>query len=355
MAKLLFICSSPGWGGTEKNAVLRAAELQARGHEVIFAYHGDTVRQRLDAAGVKHLEWIARGGDFNPYSIWDYYRLIRRTRPDVVYLAMNKDYWLGGLTAWLNRVPVRVLYLGIERVVPERLKYRLIYGRFMNRFIVNSPTIKETLLNSAPFIPDHLVYLILNGFPEREADPSKPLRAMLNLPTGAILVGAAGRLSSEKGFDLIPSVLQHLNRPNVHIAIAGDGPLRDELIAQFGQTRYSDRIHLIGFQDDMSSFYSSLDLFVLFSRVEGMANVLNEAMSYGIPVVSTRVSGADLLLQNGKLAPIVEVDDVPSLALAIHDQLASPRYQGTELQMVIREKFSIHRMMDETEQAFGLR
>ena len=94
----------------------------------------------------------------------------------------------------------------------------------------------------------------------------------------------------------------------------GEGPHRAKLEQQAIDLKLSDIIKLPGFQENAAAWYRSADLFVLPSLMEGMPNVLLEAMACGTPVISSNChSGPAEILHNGRLGELVAVNDVDSL------------------------------------------
>jgi glycosyltransferase involved in cell wall biosynthesis len=129
----------------------------------------------------------------------------------------------------------------------------------------------------------------------------------------------AGRLNREKGFHVLIEAVNLLRErstlPPVRLAILGDGTARNELQHQIDGLSLSDQVRLPGFQNNASAWYESADIFVLPSLVEGMPNVLLEAMAVNTPVVSTDCpSGPAEILQQGRLGELVAVNDADSLA-----------------------------------------
>lgn len=146
----------------------------------------------------------------------------------------------------------------------------------------------------------------------------------LGLSEQRMLVGAVGRLSEEKGFDLLIRACGQLvaRGVNLELWIAGEGdqqPTLEKLVADLSLT---DRVRLLGFQSDCRAFYQAMDVFVLSSLREGLPNVLLEAMSMSVPVVSTRVAGVPTLLQEGENGLLVEPGRVDELASAMDRLLA---------------------------------
>ncbi len=133
-----------------------------------------------------------------------------------------------------------------------------------------------------------------------------------------IRIVSAGRLNHEKGFHLLISAIDELRRrcPDVELRVAllGDGPHRATLEQQALDLKLSDIIKLPGFQENAAAWYRSADLFVLPSLMEGMPNVLLEAMACGTPVISSNChSGPAEILDKGRLGELVAVNDVDSL------------------------------------------
>ena len=140
------------------------------------------------------------------------------------------------------------------------------------------------------------------------------------------IVGAAGRLSPEKGFDVVidaaSSILQ--GRDDVGFVLFGDGPLRVALFDQIQRLNLSHRFVLAGFTDELDRFMPHLDLFVQSSHTEGLPNVLLEALAAGVPVVATDVGGTSELLDRGRYGALVPRGDSRQLAAGVARLIAQP-------------------------------
>src|SRR5690606_19607980 len=133
-----------------------------------------------------------------------------------------------------------------------------------------------------------------------------------------------GRLVYQKGFDdLLRAFAEvHAKMPELNLLILGNGPLEADLRALAHELNISDHVHLIGFRPNPIDYMKRASLFVMSSRHEGFGNVLVEALSAGIPVVSTDCDyGPSEILEQGRYGALVPVGDVSSLALAIETAL----------------------------------
>jgi glycosyltransferase involved in cell wall biosynthesis len=138
-------------------------------------------------------------------------------------------------------------------------------------------------------------------------------RRRLNLPDDAFVVGSVTRLVEGKAVaDLIDSVLE---TPAAALVIVGDGPLRAELTARAQSA--GDRIRFLGARDDVPEILPAFDVFALPSLWEGEPIVLLEAMAAGVPCISTRTSGAEEVLDRGRLGILTRVGDPASMAMAL--------------------------------------
>lgn len=137
---------------------------------------------------------------------------------------------------------------------------------------------------------------------------------------------AAGRLAPWKGFaDLIRAVKALSRRKRIRLLILGDGPLRSELEALVAELGLTDVVSLQGYVDNPLKFFRHADVFVLSSHVEGLPNVLVEAMMCGCTPVSTDCpTGPREVLQDGKYGYLVPVGDPIALAAGIEQALERP-------------------------------
>ena len=131
---------------------------------------------------------------------------------------------------------------------------------------------------------------------------------------------AMGRLSQEKGFDLLLKAwsLAMPQLPDWSLRIAGDGQMRAELVRQACSLGISGRVNFAPFSDDPFSLYSECGMFVLSSRFEGLPFVLIEAMTCGTACISFDCpNGPREVIRNRANGLLVPAEQVSALASAI--------------------------------------
>jgi glycosyltransferase involved in cell wall biosynthesis len=148
---------------------------------------------------------------------------------------------------------------------------------------------------------------------------------------------AAGRLAPWKGFlDLIQAVaIVSKSRP-VRLILLGDGPQKLELEKLIIKLGLSEFVSLLGYVENPLKYFSHADVFVLSSYVEGMPNVLIEAMMCGCTVVATDCpTGPREVLQGGRYGYLVPVSNPAALAKCIEQALDNPIPKGVLKEAVL--------------------
>jgi glycosyltransferase involved in cell wall biosynthesis len=133
--------------------------------------------------------------------------------------------------------------------------------------------------------------------------------------TGRLTIGAVGRLSEEKGFELLIEAVERLvaKGHDLALAIAGEGDLRDRLAARIAASPCAERIELLGFRSDTVQLFESFDIFCLSSLREGLPNVVLEAMAMEVPVLATRSGGMQEFARDGEDALLCDPGSVDEL------------------------------------------
>jgi glycosyltransferase involved in cell wall biosynthesis len=118
------------------------------------------------------------------------------------------------------------------------------------------------------------------------------LRCLFPQPPAQI-VGAAGRLSPEKGFTVLIEAARKIvaAKPSLGFILFGEGPLRDSLQRQINNAGLQDSFVLAGFRHDLDCLLPFFDVLVVPSFSEGLPNVILEAFAAGVPVVASAVGG----------------------------------------------------------------
>ena len=324
--KVIIQSDSRIWGGNEKWLLLVGRGLAARGHDVLVSCKpGGPVAERARAAGLR-VTHRRPGGDADIPRAIGFALMLRAERPDAVLLsAFKRSFWAGWACrrAGVGRVVER---LGIEHDLPDRWKYRKAFRDYIDALIVNSAVIRDRWLRSAPAFPAAEVHVVLNGVVPPVLERST-LREELGIPGDVRVVAGAGRLEPRKAFDVLLDAFAAAGDPRARLVIAGEGPDEAALRERAASLGVAERVHWLGFRRDLDNVLLGVDIFVLPSRREGMANVMLEAMAADCLIVATDISGVREALgaRDGRAEAgwIVPSEDAGAMAAALDRALAA--------------------------------
>jgi glycosyltransferase involved in cell wall biosynthesis len=167
-------------------------------------------------------------------------------------------------------------------------------------------------------------------------------------------VAAMGRLTHEKGFDLLVDAFAKVNKrcSDWALAILGDGPERAGLEDRIRNLGLSNSVFLLGLRKDPFPYLRAAGLFALSSRREGFGNVLAEAMACGLPGVSFDCpSGPTEIVTHGEDGVLVPPGSVEQLAQAMIVMIEDPerRHRMARQAQESARRFHLDRIVQEWE------
>jgi teichuronic acid biosynthesis glycosyltransferase TuaC len=196
-------------------------------------------------------------------------------------------------------------------LIRKLLQYVL---RRADSVIAVSQALKQAMVQLG--IPERRISSIPNGVDTEKFFPfsREQARRQLGLQCSRLLL-SVGNLTSNKGFDLLigalPIVIEKLDKEDIHLAIVGEGPVRNQLEAMIFKLKLDGRVRLIGAvpHAELRLWYSAADVFCLASHREGWPNVILESLACGTPVVATPAGGIPEILNSEILGVLTERDE----------------------------------------------
>ena len=183
-----------------------------------------------------------------------------------------------------------------------------VIGKFFSKYILknstgwiaNSKMIESDLKSHN--IKDELIHKIYNGI---DIDKIRINKFHKNKTFLVI-----GRLGEEKKCDQIIRVFSKLSENlNIKLIFLGDGPLEEDLLKMTKQLNQSHRIFFKGAVKNVREYLIASDFYVSASQSEGMSNSLLEAMSLGIPAITSNVSGVNEIVFDNQNGFVFEPND----------------------------------------------
>src|SRR5216683_3522405 len=290
-------------------------------------------------------------------SLWRLWWIMRSIRPTVTNVGTPKAGLLGGLAAWLNRVPCRYYTLhGLRFETTTGLRRRLLIFaermacRFAHRVICVSRSTREKALASGLTSGERAVvfgYGSCNGVDcshfaptAKKMKQASEMRRHLGIPDDANVVTFVGRMTCDKGIPELAAAFGQLDRqfPNLWLLLVGCFEDDDPLPVETRRLLHThSRVLFIGPVQDTAIYYAMSDVLVLPSHREGLPTVILEAQAAGLPVVGASATGIVDVVTEGETGLLFPVGDVTALSKAVA-KLISDKGLATKLGLAGQEQ-----------------
>ncbi len=373
--RILLVTSKyhPSIGGLETAVRALNCQLRAQGHETVIitnrhSRHLSPV-ETIDETTVYRFFFTSGLPALTPVQIAKYparlaaapaalvglKRIVREFLPDVVNL-----HFVGHPTAYLllalreGNLPLIVSLHGedVETDIQRSAVRRQVFRNAIKSAAMvtsNSRYLLEQAAQVASSAGDKGI-VVGNGF-----EPFKPVEHVEGPQNPFVL--AVARMVYKKGIDVLLEAFRLVVERNsdVRLIIAGDGPERQALDAQVSRLGVGDRVTFVGPADRsmLASLLSAASVYCLPSRREPFGIVLLEALSFGLPVVATKVGGVPEVLDDGEYGYLVPPEDPPATADAIVKalEIGPPQPAGRLISMVT-EKYNWQSVANRYMQAY---
>ena len=287
--------------------------------------------------------------------------VIHRIRPDIIHTHNFGPLIYSALATGLGRSGTILHGIHGQLIDTDLSTLRLLQRRCLYRCARRVHTVslglREQLL-ALRFPPDRIV-AVVNGVDTEAFKPGdrRLVRDRLGLSSDGHVVGIVGRLSENKRHKLLLTAAAELRAtvPDIHVLIVGEGPEMSSLRRLASDLAIADRVHFVGFLDDPVPCYQAMDLLVLPSRQEGLANSVLEAMACELPVVTHDACGNSEVISNdvdGWVAALDSAQDLAALIQTAFADIERLRSIGRAARRTMIERFSFDRTVGEYAQLY---
>lgn len=158
-----------------------------------------------------------------------------------------------------------------------------------------------------------------------------------------------GRIEENKGSDRVVEVIRllHQEGKNYHLYFIGAGDMEEELKKRVKEYGIEDYVHFLGYQKNPYQYLSQTKVLLSMSKQEGFPGVYVEALSLGLPFISTDVGGAEELSQEGRFGQIIESNQEAAQAITNYMTSAS-NFDVDEASQFIQQ-FTITKQIEQVE------
>ena len=323
------MASGPVFGGLEKhfvdlcNGLVNSHEILAIAHPV----HGQELSPE-----VQFCPMDLTSSRRNPINLFRLHRELRGFQPDLIHAHANKA---ASMVEALSRL------ISARRVATVHgfKSSNKVFSKFDSVIAVSNAINEKLALPQARVIANGITP---GPVAERDADY---IRKSLQLDNSRPIAVSVGRLRPVKGFDGLIRAWQSVD---ADLVIAGDGPDRDKLQSLARSLDLMDRVHLVGYRDDVPQLMSNSDLVVMSSEREGFPYVMVEALHLEKVIVSTAFPGAAELLPPSCVVPY---GNPKAIGDAVNKVLANPAQAVSDYASTWKQakaQLTVQRMVEET-------
>jgi len=363
----------PAEGGMKGHLLALAAGLQKSGYDIEVACPGySSLAQEIRALGLV-VHYINLVGPLSP--VLDYrcviqlYQILRQGEYDIHGAKAGFVGRIAAVFARCQRTVLTVHNFIIYDEVPLAKKVLFKYGdkllsRVTTEIITVSEALRVDLIDNFQINPEQItpVYNGIDTARYSEQRDSAGFKTEWGIGQAKNVIGTLARMAPQKGLQYLLDAVALIKKRGllrgVEIAcvIAGDGPLREELVKQAQALGIEDEVVFPGFVQDVPGFLACLDVFVIPSVAEGLSITTIEAMAAGLPVVASRVGGLPELVTEGVTGYLVEPRNSSALAQAILQMIGEPeeaRKMGQQGRALACRVFSNEAMVTNTCKVYG--
>jgi glycosyltransferase involved in cell wall biosynthesis len=242
------------------------------------------------------------------------YALKDLKKTKVIYTAHGFHFYRGG-SAVKNAI-----FLGLEKLAGQWTDY-----------LVTINQEDEAAAKKHNFLPAERVYYTrgigvdTEYYASVKVNPADlaQVRQELSLSDNDTLLLAIAEFTPRKRHRDLLNALVKVANPQVHLALAGEGPIKPELEALTKELGIEKQVHFLGYRKDIPTLIQAADAVLLVSQQEGLPRSIMEAMCLNTPVIGSNIRGTQDLLENG-CGLLVELGDTDALAKAMTQVVEDP-------------------------------
>lgn len=350
--KWLFLnpIKADNWGGMENWMLNLAGDFARRGDECLIVGRRESRWPTVcDQRGFAFAP-LRLAFDLAPWTLLGLNRICRDFRPDIGIVKGFRQCRFLRL-AW-PRAAIGCK-LPIDTELTDSPTDRWTYRQCIDRVLVDNHGARNVFIRKPWVLPGKIV-TVHNGVrpldtddrPKRRAD----LHASLNIPSDTLIVASSGRLAAEKRFDdALRAFAGACGGTRACLVLFGDGPQRAALQDLANQLGIASRTIFAGWRDDFRDLLPAADILMHTSGVEGLPNVVLEAMSARVAVVATDAGGTREIIMSPELGSLAPCADIPTLTRRLGELISDPARRlamGEAAASHIRKHFTIGTMAD---------
>jgi glycosyltransferase involved in cell wall biosynthesis len=362
--RILFLSTSMGMGGADKQLLSAAQALRSRGHEVMIVSLVPLGPMGLESrrSGIPTQSLEMPRGVPDPRGMWRLVRLARTWKPDVLHSHMIHANLMARALRLVVPVPVVVATIhSLFEGGPLWMAAYKLTNRLVDGITIVSQAAADRYVNDG-IVPGELLRVVPNGvdldrFHSLPAGARASTRESLGVEDRFAWL-AVGRFEVAKDYPTMLRAFAQIvkEQPRAVLLLVGRGTLQSEAEALVRELGLESSVRFLGVRDDIPELMGAADGYLMSSAWEGMPMVLLEAAAAGLPIVATRVGGNHEVVRDGETGFLVPAQDPDALARTALRLMAlgegERRAMGKLACEHIRAHYALERVADQWERLY---
>lgn len=248
-------------------------------------------------------------------------QLCKKEKINIIHAHSAHALSIGLLTKFFYSAAILI---GVRRVdFPIKKNFfsqRKYNSSKIDKIVCISDFIKKVMVDDG--IDEGKLFTIRSGTDIHKFDDIKPepgFKGAIGIKSGQFIVGTVAAFAGHKDYPNLLKAFEIVksHKGNINLCMIGDGPLFSEMKKLVKKMNIESDVIFTGFREDIGKFLKSFDIFVLASKKEGLGTSIIDALSVGLPIISTNTGGIPELISNNINGILVEPQNPDQLAEAI--------------------------------------
>lgn len=342
---------SEGWGGQEIRIINEILALQELGVKCFIACREHAkIKQKAIENGIEVFTLPFKGSaDFG--TIFKLMKLVKQNQIDIINTHSGKDTWTGGFAAKLSGVKfIRTRHIS-NKINPSKMNF---INELADFVITTGKNVRETMIKDNRIEPEKILS-IPTGADSTVFDPknfnSLEAKKEFGFKDDEIIIGIIAILRGVKQHKLFLEVAKEVTNKikdkKLKFIIAGDGPMKDEILANIKRLNLENNVQMLGHINDITKLLSAIDISMLVSRNEGVPQSLIQSLLMQKACISTNVGSVkDLWKDNNFLLVQNSQNEIQNALISLLENPSLKQELESKARGYMLENFSKDVMRD---------
>ena len=291
-----------------------------------------------------------RYGLFNFRLIKNLVAKIKAANPDFIHIhGLQLVGFYTAVAAWICKKPI---VLAIHGSVNEAVEFAGWKKKIVNALEIFTIKLSAVFYGVSKYVMRwknvkkyaDKCYGYIYNMPHCDETADNNIREELGISDSDIVITSTGRITREKGFDILCDVILKMkDTDNIKFIIAGEGEYLNEFISIIKREQLEDKVKILGYREDVAAILEASDIFIILSLHETLCNSVLEACNKSLPVIASNVGGIPEIITGGETGYLVNVNEtdkaVDYLNILINSKELRNEF-GNKAKKFIDENFS---------------